>query len=1153
MPTSKLPQPGDTVSGVYVYALQLDVSVLGQGLVDLVNPLATAKQVTFGTDSSGNETISYIADNGAIVSNQPISKVGALQDGSAFSYVSSNTLYLFSNTAITGIANVTIGGLQLNVLPISTFSSTPGQYLYPVGGTVVAPSGLTLAAASDSGTQGDDITRVTNPVITGTGEAGATVTLQDGSTTIGTATVAGNGTWSITTTTLTDGRHALTAFDTDGSGNVSARSASLGLTIETAIPSTPGTLTLAAASDSGVKGDDITNVTNPVITGTGTAGDTVTLLAGGTILGSGTVAADGTWSIATTTLAAGAHSITALQTDVAGNPSATSAALGVTIDTAAPAAPATPVLASASDSGTQGDGITNVTTPVITGTGAAGDTITLYDRTNLIGTATVAADGTWSVTTTTLPSGTNSITAIQTDIAGNGSTASAALSLTIDTAVPAAPSAPILSAASDSGVAGDDITKVATPILTGTGIAGDTVRLYNGSSLVGSGTVAANGTWSIATATLVDGAHSITATQTDVAGNISGVSAALGLAIETAIPSAPSGLMLAAASDSGVAGDDITNVATPVITGTGTAGDTVTLLDGSSTVGSATVGANGTWSITTTTLAAGAHSLTATQADVAGNVSGASTALSLTIDTTTPVAPSGLTLAAASDSGVQGDNVTNVTAPSISGTGTAGDTVTLYDGTTIVGTATVAGNGTWSVTSGMLAAGAHSLTAIQTDVAGNASAASTALGLTIDTATPAAPSALVLAAASDTGVAGDDITSTSTPVITGTGIAGDIVTLLDGNLVIGSTSVGANNTWSVTSLALPAGTHSLTASQTDVAGNVSAASSALSLTIETALPAAPSAPVLSAASDSGVAGDGITSVTTPVITGTGTAGDTVTLLDTASGGTTTVGSATVGTNGTWSITSSTLPAGANSLTATQTDVAGNVSAASGALKLTIDSTAPAAPGAPLLATASDSGTQGDGITNDATPSITGTGSAGDTVTLYDGSAIIGAAKVAANGTWSITSSMLPAGTNSLTATQTDVAGNISGASAALSLTIDTAAPAAPGTLALAAGSDSGTQGDGITNVITPTITGTGTAGDTVTLHDGSAVIGTTTVAANGTWSVTSGMLAAGANSLTATQTDAAGNVSAVSSALSLTIDTTAPAAPGAVLARRRQR
>ncbi len=158
---------------------------------------------------------------------------------------------------------------------------------------------------------------------------------------------------------------------------------------------------------------------------------------------------------------------------------------------------------------------------------------------------------------------------------------------------------------------------------------------------------------------------------------------------------------LEAATDTGSSNaDNITGDNTPTISGTGEVGATVTLTsDVDGAVGTATVAGDGTWSITASTLADGAHSLTATQTDVAGNTSAASGALRITVDTAV-LAPAGLDLEAASDTGSSNtDNITGDNTPTISGTGEVGATVTLtsdVDGA--VGTATVAGDGTWSIT-----------------------------------------------------------------------------------------------------------------------------------------------------------------------------------------------------------------------------------------------------------------------------------------------------------------------------------------------------------------------------------------------------------------------------------------------------------------------
>ena len=1006
-----------------------------------------------------------------------------------------------------------------------------------------APGSLTLAPTSDSGVPGDGITNKNTPVITGTGVAGDTITLRDGATAVGTATVGADGKWSITTSVLADGTRTLTATEADPAGNTSAASAALPVTIDSVAPAAPGNLALAAASDSGVVGDGITNK-NPVITGTGVAGDTITLLLGLSVVGTTTVGSDGTWSFTTGGLTNGTHTFTAKETDVAGNVSAASAGLSVTIDRTAPTAPGNLALAPASDSGVKGDGITNINTPTITGTGIAGDTITLINQTDgtPVGTGLVGADGTWSITASALANGPHTLTATETDVAGNVSGASTVLPVTIDTLAPAAPGNLTLTPATDSGAsAGDGITNNNTPVITGTGVAGDTITLRDGATAVGTATVAANGSWSITTSTLADGLHTLTPIESDLAGNTSVASAALAVTIDT-VALSPGNLVLAPASDSGVLGDGITNK-NPVITGTGVAGDTITLRNGATAVGTATVGADGNWSITLGGLADGAYTFSAIETDPAGNTS-PSAALSVTVDRVA-VPPGNLTLAPASDGGVKGDGLTNINTPVITGTGAAGDTITLFDGVTSVGTAVVGADGTWSITSGLLSDGTHSLGATETDVAGNVSAPTAGLMVKIDTANPLPT--IALAPNSDSGLAGDGITNHTRPTLTGTAKPGSSVTITDmstGSPIVISTVVAdASGNWSYTpGFPIADGIYNITATSTDTAGNA-ASSSLLPLAIDTVAPAAPGSLTLDPASDSAVKGDGTTNVATPVIHGTGTAGDTITLLD----GPAVVGTATVGADGMWSLTTSHLADGTHNLTAKQSDAAGNASPTSSSLALTISTAGPAAPANLTLDAASDSGAKGDNITNAATPLIHGTGTAGDTITLLDGADVVGTTTVAADGTWSLTTSHLADGTHNLTATQTDAVGNTSAASGTLALTIESTTPAAPAGLALGAASDSGAKGDNITNVVAPVITGTGAAGDKVTLFDGALAIGTATVGADGTWSLTTSHLSDGTHNLTATQADAAGNTSASSSPLALIINSTGPAAPAGLL------
>ncbi|WP_443189826.1 Ig-like domain-containing protein, partial [Methylobacterium sp. Leaf94] len=220
-----------------------------------------------------------------------------------------------------------------------------------------------------------------------------------------------------------------------------------------------------------------------------------------------------------------------------------------------------------------------------------------------------------------------------------------------------------------------------------------------------------------------------------------------------------------------------------------------------------------------------------------------------------------------------------------------------------------------------------------------------------------------------------------------------------------------------------------------------------------------------------------------------------------------------------------LAQGANSFTVTARDLAGNVSAPSTAVALTIDSVAP---GAPVITTAA-------GLINDATPTITGTAEAGSTVTISDNGIVLGTALAGTNGVFSFTPlTPLTEGSNVLTATARGPAGNVSTPSAAVAFTIDSVAPDAP-TITLAAG---------LTNDATPTIAGTAEAGATVTISDNGTVLGTAVADTNGVFSFTpAANLAQGANSFTVTARDLAGNVSAPSAAVALTIDSLAPGAP----------
>ena len=423
---------------------------------------------------------------------------------------------------------------------------------------------------------------------------------------------------------------------------------------------------------------------------------------------------------------------------------------------------------------------------------------------------------------------------------------------------------------------------------------------------------------------------------------------------------------------------------TPItVSGTGDAGDTVSLYDGSTLVGTTTVDPDGTWTLSVL-LGVGRHDLTATQTvnlpPDAGVRSGASCDVDVVV---VPDAPPILGVVKT------GTSFGSVTA-SVTGTGAAGDVVTVYDGGRAIGSATVAADGTWSA-SVSLRTGVHVLTASQTAPGRLTSdqSASTAVSVTTTGISPyAPPSAPAITFVSTPG----PTTRTAYVTVTGTGVAGDTILVEDGGCVIASTTVSHGGTWSV-SVQLGVGSHALTAVQEVVDGVASAPSGAVPVTVFAPTPA----PALWEPPYSVTAGLSFT------VVGSGVAGDTITLYD----GSTVVGTATVAANGSWTITLS-LAAGRHFLVATQTDAASHL-VSSGGNREEVDAYA-----LPSVA-AITSVTAGHGWNPSFT--VSGTGTVGDTVTIYDGTTPIASAVVGRNGTWS-TSVRLAPGAHVLSTTQT---------------------------------------------------------------------------------------------------------------------------------------
>ncbi|GBG13993.1 uncharacterized protein NMK_1549 [Novimethylophilus kurashikiensis] len=698
--------------------------------------------------------------------------------------------------------------------------------------------------STDSATLGDHITNDTTLVITGTAEAGSSVTVKDGTTVLGTVTADGSGAWSFgPSTSLADGAHGFTAVSTDAAGN-SATSAAFAVTVDTAAPSAPSIN--AIANDSGTVGDHITNDTTLTVSGTAEANSTITVFRDGISIGTATANSSGAWSLAdATTLSNGTtYQYSAKATDAAGNTSGASTNYAVTIDTTV-FAPASLDLAAADDTGSSNsDNITKNTSGLtISGSGENGATVTLFDDTNgngiqngneaTLGTGTVS-NGSFSIDIA-LAAGTHHVVAFQTDLAGNVSSTSAALDITVDTTVP---NTPVISSINDNvspvtGTVGSGgSSNDATPTLSGTAEANSTVTVKDGTTTLGTTTADANGNWTYTSATLSDGSHSFTVTATDTAGNVSAASTAYTETIDTTAPGTP---VISSINDNvspvtgTVSSGGSSNDTTPTLSGTAEASSTVTVKDGTSTLGTTTADASGNWTFTPSALSQGSHSFTVTATDAAGNVSAASTAYTETIDTTVPTVGS---VAISSATGVQnnflnaGDVVSITVAMSESVVVTGTPQLALNIGGTTVQANYASGSGssslvfTYTIQSNQTDTNGISLNAnglslnggAINDAAGNLatltySAVADNASYKVDTTAPSTPSSLSY--------------NTSTHTLTGTADVGSTVNVTVAGTSEGSVTVGAGGTFSLVLSPSWSGNKDIVVTAADSAGNVS--------------------------------------------------------------------------------------------------------------------------------------------------------------------------------------------------------------------------------------------------------------------------------------------------------------------------------------------
>ncbi len=537
----------------------------------------------------------------------------------------------FVSVARSGDTTIAESGYDTSVVSSSTSDlslSASNPSVTSNSGVDTTPPSITVDAPA--------LTNDSTPTITGATDlpAGSFVTLQVTDSAGGqqtfTAIVQTDGTYQVDVpVALAEGNYSVVATATDMAGN-SAKASDNGL-LDTTAPAAPVITTVmddVAQMTGQVAAGTTTNDNTPTLGGTAEANATVNVYDGTRLLGTVQADKDGNWTLPlTTALADGAHSITAVAVDPAGNTGLSSAAYGFSVDTAAPAAP---VITTVMDDVAQMTGqvaagtTTNDNTPTLGGTAEANATVNVYDGTRLLGTVQADTDGNWTLPlTTALADGAHSITAVAMDPAGNTGLSSTAYGFSVDTAAPAAP---VITTVMDDvaqmtgQVAAGTTTNDNTPTLGGTAEANATVNVYDGTRLLGTVQADTDGNWTLPlTTALADGAHSITAVAVDLAGNTGLSSAAYGFSVDTQLAT-PS---VSLTNDSGTKGDLYTNDAALTFS---TPAEAVTR---SYTISDGTTTTTGPSYVAPTT--DGHYTVTVKDIDLAGNEKSGN--LSFTLDT----------------------------------------------------------------------------------------------------------------------------------------------------------------------------------------------------------------------------------------------------------------------------------------------------------------------------------------------------------------------------------------------------------------------------------------------------------------------------------------------------------------------------------------
>lgn len=905
------------------------------------NNATTALRPTYAGSAPSGSTVTVYVDGASIGTTLAGGGAWTLQNPTTFGEGETHTVYATAATVSQGTS------------PSSSTITFTTDGAAPAAPTVTAP------------TDGSRLNTLM-PTLSGTVEAGASVEVYVDGALVATrpGSTTGGGTWSFTTSTLTQGSHAVWAIAQDGAGNRSPQGATITFVVDTDAPAVP--ILLSPSTADVIYGD------TAVLSGSAEALAEVLVHVDGALVGTATADAGGGWSFQVS--GSGEIRVNLAARDQAGNESGQSSPYAFTFDATPLTAPVVTTPAAGSH--------TRDTTPTFKGTTAAGATITIRSAGMVQATTTADGSGAWTVD---LPTQADA-QYVYAVTASRGAVVSPNrnVSLRIDTAAPAAPT---LTAPAD-----DEAATAVTPTFAGTGEPFTGINLLLDGNVYASGiAVDGSGAWTFTFPGngVGSGVYVATVTNEDLAGNVSPVSNSRTFTVDRTAPPVP---QIQSPSE----GQSVTGQ--PTIQGMAENNSQVTVaIDGVDYM-TVQAGGSGRWNVevSDTPLSEGPHTVAARAADALGNSSALSAVINFVVDDTPPAAPVVVSPAA-------GQALTGVR-PTFTGTAEPDSTVVLYVDGGSLERVSANGSGAWSYTHGQdLAEGAHFVEVEAHDGAGNRSPRID-VAFRIDTSAPASP--LVSTPAEGF------LSNARSVVLSGTAEAdAEVLITLDG--AVQTVPADGTGQWSYNATALADGAHAFTVQARDAAGFTSSPTAPRSFSVDAT---APATPTISAPVDGSILAD-----STPTITGSAEAGSTVVVtLDGAA-----LAPIMVDGSGLWSLTSGVLADGPHAFTVIATDTVGHVSPVSAA-SFIIDSAAPATP----VITAPANGS----VTDDGTPTISGTAEAGVTVNLsIDGAAAVTA--VASGGVWSYTpSATLSAGGHTLSATATDGVGNVSPASAAVSFT-----------------------------------------------------------------------------------------------------------------------